>query len=72
MDHEALISTGTGSYLRKDHVKAVARAKRVLGQLSWASLHGAVAEKAAQLNAYLMMVEGQPIEHQDRPSRPPA
>lgn len=69
--HEALISTVTvsevltGSYLRKDFHKAVKRAKRVLGQFSWISLDGAIAEKVAQLNAYLI-AEGQPIEYQDQ------
>ena len=71
MEHEALISTVTvseiltGSYLRKDYRKAVAKAKKVLGQFSWINLDGAVAEKTAQLNAYLI-TEGQPIEYQDQ------
>ncbi|MFQ6074627.1 MAG: type II toxin-antitoxin system VapC family toxin [Candidatus Bathyarchaeia archaeon] len=69
--HEALISTVTvseiltGSYLRKDYLKAVKKAKRVLGQFSWINLNGAIAEKVAQLNAYLI-AEGQPIEYQDQ------
>jgi len=70
-EHHASISTVTaseiltGSYLRKDYVKALAKARRVLGQFSWVNLDGAVAEKIAQLNAYLI-VEGQPIEYQDQ------
>lgn len=70
-EHEALISTVTvseiltGSYLRKDYVKAVSKAKRVLGQFSWVSLNGAIAEKIAQLNAYLI-TEGQPVEYEDQ------
>lgn len=69
-EHDALISTVTvseiltGSYLRKDYVNAVKKAKRVLGQFSWVNLDGAIAEKLAQLNAYLI-AEGQPIEYQD-------
>jgi predicted nucleic acid-binding protein len=69
--HEALISTVTvseiltGSYLRKDYTKAVTKAKKVLGQFSWVNLDGTVAEKIAQLNAYLI-TEGQPIEYQDQ------
>lgn len=69
--HEASISTVTvseiltGSYLRKDYVKAVAKAKRVLGQFLWVNLNGTVAEKIAQLNAYLI-TEGKLIEYQDQ------
>ncbi len=55
----------TGSYLRKDLQKSVAKAKRVLGQFSWVSLNGQVAEKIAQLNAYLI-TKGEPIEYQDQ------
>jgi predicted nucleic acid-binding protein len=71
MRHEALISRVTvseiliGSYLRKDYIKAVAKAKKVLGQFSWINLNGTVAEKTAQLNAYLI-TEGQTIEYQDQ------
>lgn len=69
-EHDGLVSTVTvseiltGSYLRKDYVKAAAKAKRILGQFTWIALDGAVAEKLAQLNAYLI-AEGQPIEYQD-------
>lgn len=69
--HEALISTVTvseiltGSYLRRDYAKAVSKAKKVLGQFSWVNLDGVVAEKIAQLNAYLI-TEGQSIEYQDQ------
>lgn len=68
--HSALVSTVTvseiltGSYLRPDYPRAVAKAKKILGQFTWISLDGAVAEKLAQLNAYLI-AEGQPIEYQD-------
>jgi predicted nucleic acid-binding protein len=70
-EHEVYLSTVTvsevltGSYLRRDAAKAVAKAKRVLGQFSWVNLDGAVAERTAQLNAYLI-AEGQPIEYQDQ------
>lgn len=69
-DHNALVSTVTvseiltGSYLRKDYAKAAAKARKILGQFTWISIDGAVAEKVAQLNAYLM-TQGQPIEYQD-------
>jgi predicted nucleic acid-binding protein len=69
-EHDAFISTVTvseiltGSYLRKDYVSAVKKAKRVLGQFSWINFDGAIADKLAQLNAYLI-AEGQPIEYQD-------
>jgi predicted nucleic acid-binding protein len=43
----------------------VAKAKKVLGQFSWINLNGTVAEKTAQLNAYLI-TEGQTIEYQDQ------
>lgn len=71
MQHEASVSTVTvseiltGAYLRRDYKKAVAKAKRVLGQFSWVNLNGTVAEKIGQLNAYLI-TEGQPIEYQDQ------
>ena len=70
-EHEASLSSVTvseiltGSYLRRDYVKSVAKAKRILGQFSWVSLDGEVAEKIAQLNAYLI-AEGQAVEYQDQ------
>jgi len=70
-EHEALLSTVTiseiltGSYLRKDYTKAIAKAKRVLSQFSWIDLDGAVAEKIAQLNAYLI-TRGEPVEYEDQ------
>jgi len=69
--HEALISTVTvseiltGAYLRKDYTRAVNKAKKVSGQFSWVNLNGIVAEKIAQLNAYLL-TKGQPIEYRDQ------
>jgi len=69
-EHEVLISTVTvsevltGSYLREDHLKAVSKAKKVLGQFAWINLDGEVAEKVAQINAYLI-TEGLPIEFPD-------
>lgn len=71
LEHEAYLSTVTvseiltGSYLRRDAPKASARARRVLRQFSWVNLDGTVAEKIAQLNAFLI-AEGQPIEYQDQ------
>lgn len=70
-NHEALVSTVTvseiltGSYLKSDYVKAVKKAKRILGQFTWVDLNGVIAEKIARLNAYLI-TEGQPIEYQDQ------
>ena len=70
-DREAYVSAVTvseiltGSYLREDYRKSVAKAKRVLGQFSWVSLDGQVAEKIAQLSSYLIS-RGQPVEYQDQ------
>ncbi|HDD69423.1 MAG TPA: type II toxin-antitoxin system VapC family toxin [Candidatus Korarchaeota archaeon] len=69
-EHEVLISTVTvseiltGSYLREDHLKSVSKAKKILGQFIWVNLDGEVAEKVAQINAYLI-AEGLPMEFQD-------
>ncbi|MCL2643047.1 MAG: type II toxin-antitoxin system VapC family toxin [Candidatus Bathyarchaeota archaeon] len=54
----------TGSYLRKDHEKAVKKAEKILGQFRWVDLNGAVTKLVAELNAYLIAKE-QPIEYQD-------
>jgi len=69
-EHSPLVSTVTiseiltGSYLRPDYAKAAAKAKKILSQFTWISLDGSVAEKLAQLNAYLI-AQGQAIEYQD-------
>lgn len=54
----------TGAYLRRDHDKAVVRAKEVLAQFQWKELDGGTAETTAQLVAYLRAA-GLPIEFQD-------
>ncbi|MBI2675061.1 MAG: type II toxin-antitoxin system VapC family toxin [Candidatus Aenigmarchaeota archaeon] len=67
---ELVISTVTvseilaGSYLTKDVRKAVMTAKEVLNQFLWVDLDGEVAEKTAQLLAYLLS-EKRTIEYQD-------
>lgn len=54
----------TGSYLKKEFEKAVLDAKRILTQFLWIDLDGEVAEKTAQILAYLI-AEGKMIEYQD-------
>lgn len=54
----------TGSYLKKDVSKSVITAKEVLNQFTWIDLDGTVAEKTAQLLAYLL-TEKKNIEYQD-------
>ncbi len=69
-DHNIIISTVTvseiltGSYLRKDFKKAVAEAKRILGQFLWVDIDSKIAEKTAQYLAYLIS-EGTVIEYPD-------
>jgi len=52
----------TGSYLRSE--AAVKKARRVLGQFHWIEIDGTIADKIAQITAYLMTV-GKMIEFQD-------
>ncbi|TAL45685.1 MAG: PIN domain-containing protein, partial [Chitinophagaceae bacterium] len=44
----------TGSYLTKDPKKSIQAAKEVLGQFVWIELDGQIAEKTAQILAYLI------------------
>jgi predicted nucleic acid-binding protein len=69
-NHEIMISMVTiseifaGSYLRKDSKKALAEAKRILGQFLWIDFDAEIADKTAQYIAYLI-TEGKIIEYQD-------
>ncbi len=69
-NHEIFASTVTvseilaGSYLRKDFKRAVAEAKRIMGQFIWVDLDAKIAEKTAQYIACLI-AEGKIIEYQD-------
>ncbi len=54
----------TGSYLREDSGKALISAKIVLAQFDWIDFDGEVADKSAQIMAYLIQ-EGKIIEFQD-------
>jgi len=69
-NHDLFISTIsvseilTGVYLRKDVSQALFAAREILGQFQWVEVDGAVAEKTAQLLAYLIM-EKKSVEYQD-------
>ncbi|MHA1379471.1 MAG: PIN domain-containing protein [Candidatus Helarchaeota archaeon] len=54
----------TGSFLRKDYEKAIKKAKRIMGQFIWVDVDPLIAEKTAEINAYLIM-KGKKIEIQD-------
>lgn len=54
----------TGVYLRKDVSQALFAARELLGQFQWVEVDGAIAEKTAQLLAYLIL-EKKTIEYQD-------
>jgi predicted nucleic acid-binding protein len=69
-DHDVIISVITvseiltGSYLRKDQDIAVKKAKLVMGQMFWVDVDPKIAEKASEINAYLI-INGKIIEFQD-------
>jgi predicted nucleic acid-binding protein len=60
IEHELLVSTITvmeiltGSNLCKDAVAAVKTAKRLLRKMTWVPVDEQVAEKSAQINAFLI------------------
>ena len=54
----------TGSYLTRDARKSVITAKEILNQFIWIDVNGEVAEKTAQLLAYLLAKKNL-IEYQD-------
>ena len=54
----------TGSYLRKDYEVAVKKAKLLMGQMSWIYVDSLIAEKAGEINAYLI-TNGKKIEFPD-------
>jgi predicted nucleic acid-binding protein len=54
----------TGAYLRKNYETAVQKAKRVMGQMIWVNIDPIIAEKAGEINAYLI-INGKKIEFQD-------
>ncbi len=69
-DTQLLISTITvseiltGSYLRTDFKAAVITSKEILSQFLWLPMDGQIAEKTAQLLAYLL-TQKKSIEYQD-------
>ena len=54
----------TGSFLRKNHESAVKKAKSIMGQMIWVNIDPLVAEKAREINAYLI-ISGEKIEFLD-------
>lgn len=54
----------TGSFLRKNHESAVKKAKRIMGQMIWVNIDPLIAEKAGEINAYLI-ISGKKIEFPD-------
>ncbi|MHA1649024.1 MAG: type II toxin-antitoxin system VapC family toxin, partial [Candidatus Helarchaeota archaeon] len=53
----------TGSNLRKDRMKAVNKAKSIMGQFIWVDIDSEIAEKSAEINAFLI-TQGEKIEIQ--------
>jgi len=54
----------TGSFLREDYEKAINKAKNIMGQFIWIDVDPLIAEKTAEINAYLI-TKGKKIEIQD-------
>ncbi len=54
----------TGAYLRKDHDLAAVKAKLLMGQMEWVDVDPLIAEKAGEINAFLI-INGLKIEFPD-------
>ena len=54
----------TGAYLRKDLETAINKAKMIMGQMNWIDVDPLIAEKAGEINAYLI-INGKVIDFQD-------
>ena len=54
----------TGAHLRKNYEIAVEKAKKIMGQMIWINIDPIIAEKAGEINAYLIL-NGKKIEFQD-------
>jgi len=54
----------TGAYLRKDHDLAAIKAKLLMGQMNWVDVDPLIAEKAGEINAFLI-INGLKIEFPD-------
>ena len=54
----------TGSFLRADYEKAINKAKKIMGQFIWVDMDPLIAEKTAEINAFLI-TKGKKIEIQD-------
>lgn len=69
-DHDIFLSVITvseiltGSYLRKDYEMAVKKAKLLMGQMNLIHVDPLIAEKAGEINAYLI-TNGKKIEFPD-------